>query len=40
MTEEVPGHGVVSHAGSAAVRVLADGTGLTAGLSRALTRRR
>ena len=36
---EVAGHGVVSHAGSAAVRLLADGTGLTAGLSKALRRR-
>ncbi|MCA1671377.1 MAG: IS1380 family transposase [Actinobacteria bacterium] len=39
LTVEVAGHGVVSHAGSAAVRVLADGTGLTAGLSTALRRR-
>src|SRR5918997_3824238 len=36
---EVAGHGVVSHAGSAVVRMIADGTGLTAGLSRALYRR-
>ncbi|MGH3977071.1 MAG: IS1380 family transposase [Pseudonocardiaceae bacterium] len=36
---EVAGHGVVSHAGSAVVRMIADGTGLTAGLSRALSRR-
>ena len=28
---EVAGHGVVSHAGSAAVRLLADRTGLTGG---------
>ena len=39
LTVEVDGHGVVSHAGSAVVRMIADGTGLTAGLSRALTRR-
>ncbi len=39
LTVEVAGHGVVSHAGSAAVRMIADGTGLTAGLSRALSRR-
>jgi len=36
---EVAGHGVVSHAGSAAVRLIADGTGLTGALSRALARR-
>lgn len=36
---EVAGHGVVSHAGSAAVRLLADGTGLTGALSKALARR-
>jgi DDE family transposase len=36
---EVAGHGVVSHAGSAVLRLIADNTGLTAGLSRALTRR-
>jgi hypothetical protein len=30
---------VVSHAGSAVLRLIADNTGLTAGLSRALTRR-
>ena len=35
---EVGGHGVVAHAGSAAVRVIADGIGLTAGLSAALAR--
>jgi DDE family transposase len=39
LTVEVGGHGVVSHAGSAALRLLADRTGLTAGLSRALRRR-
>ena len=33
------GHGVVSHAGSAATRLLADRTGLTGGLSAALARR-
>jgi hypothetical protein len=36
---EVAGHGVVSHAGSAVLRLLADGTGLTGALSRALRRR-
>ena len=36
---EVGGHGVVSHAGSAATRMLADRTGLTGALSAALTRR-
>jgi hypothetical protein len=36
---EVGGHGVVSHAGSAATRLLADRAGLTVALSRALARR-
>ncbi|MFC5099950.1 IS1380 family transposase [Kibdelosporangium philippinense] len=36
---EVGGRGVVSHAGTAAVRLLADRTGLTEGLSRAMARR-
>ena len=36
---EAGGHGVVSHAGSAATRMLADRTGLTGGLSGALARR-
>ena len=36
---EVGGHGVVSHAGSAATRMLADRTGLTGGSSGALARR-
>ena len=36
---EVGGHGVVSHAGSAVLRLIADGTGLTAALSKALRRR-
>jgi len=36
---EVGGHGVVSHAGSAATRLLADRTGLTGALSGALARR-
>src|SRR5215210_2975257 len=39
LSVEVGGHGVVSHAGSAALRLLADRTGLTAALSRALRRR-
>jgi hypothetical protein len=36
---EVAGHGVVSHVGSAAVRLIADRTGLTEALSKALARR-
>ena len=36
---EVGGHGVVSHAGSAATRLLADRAGLTGGLSGAMARR-
>ena len=39
LTVEVDGHGVVSHTGSAVLRLLADNTGLTAGLSQALARR-
>ena len=39
LTVDVDGHGVVSHTGSAAVRLLADRTGLTRALSRALYRR-
>ena len=39
LTVEVGGHGVVSHTGSAALRMLADRTGLTRALSRALYRR-
>ena len=39
LTVEVGGHGVVSHTGSAALRLLADRTGLTGALSRALRRR-
>ena len=39
LTVEVGGHGVVSHAGSAVLRLLADRTGLTGALSRALRRR-
>jgi hypothetical protein len=39
LTVEVDGHGVVSHTGSAVLRLIADNTGLTAGLSRALARR-
>ena len=38
LTVEVAGHGVVSHAGSAVLRLLADGTGLTGALSKALSR--
>jgi len=36
----VDGAGIVSHAGVALVRALADNTGLTAGLSKALASRR
>ena len=39
LTVEVGGHGVVSHAGSAVLRLLADRTGLTGALSRAVRRR-
>jgi hypothetical protein len=39
LTVDVDGHGVVSHTGSAALRLIADNTGLTAGLSRGLVRR-
>ena len=38
LSVEVGGSGVVSHTGSAAVRLLADRVGLTAGLSKALVR--
>ena len=39
LTVEVGGHGVVSHAGSAVLRLLADRTGLTGALSKAVARR-
>ena len=39
LTVEVGGHGVGSHAGSAVLRLLADRTGLTEALSRAVRRR-
>ena len=39
LTVEVGGHGVVSHAGSAVLRLLADNTGLTGAISKALRRR-
>jgi len=39
LSVEVAGHGVVSHAGSAVLRLLADNTGLTGALSTALRRR-
>jgi hypothetical protein len=39
LTVEVGGHGVVSHAGSAVLRLLAGNTGLTGALSGALRRR-
>lgn len=36
---EIAGQDVINHAGAAALRIIADRTGLTAGLSRALARR-
>ena len=36
---EIAGRDVINHAGAAALRLLADRTGLTGGLSRALARR-
>ena len=39
LSVEVDGHGVVSHSGSAVLRLIADNTGLTCSLSRALARR-
>jgi hypothetical protein len=36
---EVAGHDVINHVGAAALRLIADRTGLTSGLSRALARR-
>ena len=39
LSVEVDGHGVVSHTGSAVLRLIVDNTGLTGGLSRALARR-
>ena len=36
LSVEVDGHGVVSHSGSAVLRLIADNTGLTGSLSRAL----
>ena len=39
LTVEVGGHGVVSHAGSAVLRLLSDNSGLTGALSKALARR-
>jgi hypothetical protein len=35
---EIAGHDVINHAGAAALRIIADRTGLTSGLSRALAR--
>jgi len=40
VTGDGTGSGIVSHAGVALLRALADKTGLTAGLSRALASRR
>ncbi len=39
LSVEIGGHDVINHTGAAALRLLADRTGLTGGLSRALTRR-
>ena len=39
LSVEVGGHGIVSHTGSAALRMLADQSGMTAALSKALHRR-
>jgi hypothetical protein len=39
LSAEIGGHGVVSHIGSAATRLLADRAGLTGALSGALARR-
>ena len=39
LSVEVGGRGVINHAGAAALRLIADRTGLTGGLSRALARR-
>jgi Transposase DDE domain group 1 len=36
---EIAGHDVINHAGAAALRIIADRTGLTSGLSQALARR-
>ena len=38
LTVEIAGDDVINHAGAAALRVIADRTGLTSGLSRALAR--
>lgn len=38
LTVEVAGRDVINHAGAAALRLIADRSGLTGGLSRALTR--
>lgn len=39
LSVEVGGHGVINHAGAATLRLIADRTGLTGGLSRVLVRR-
>jgi hypothetical protein len=39
LSVEVGRRSLINHAGAAAVRLIADRTGLTSGLSRALTRR-
>jgi hypothetical protein len=39
LSVDVAGHDVINHAGAAALRVIADRTGLTSGLSQALARR-
>ncbi len=39
MSVDIGGRDVINHAGAAVLRLLADRTGLTGGLSRALARR-
>ena len=39
LSVDISGHDVINHAGAVALRVLADRSGLTGGLSRALARR-
>jgi len=39
LTVEIAGQDVINHAGAAALRIIADRTGLTSGLSRALAPR-
>jgi hypothetical protein len=39
LTVEIAGHDVINHTGAAALRIIADRSGLTSGLSRTLARR-